>query len=377
MSIKDIGLTMNIILKMIFKSVVIAMLSYPVMVMAELNVSGKSSQIYESEMFSSGPSDEFKDTSITKAKRAAWEKYTQSFSPSKMKSYRQIESSILKNIDDYIIEVSVIHEKEDDVAKRYTVFVRATINTAKFDAKLSEVSNAGSMRSGSGSLFSFIFVARQVDSIKSFDAKHTQIEMKDGSSYEKESGAQHDGSTVGSHEYKNISKNTTGGSTTKKSDQVAYRILSADSVDTSMNQVLTASGFEVVGYEDVVSECGGSEPSNIKAEFTQSNTISRIARRNAIKGARECEVSYFAVGTLDVGLSEVDPVSGLQRTYVSVKSQVWNIDKRLPRKIASVGPVQYQGLGPNARVAQTNALKLAAKNVANEIVNQLNAKGLY
>ena len=136
MSIKDIGLTMNIILKMIFKSVVIAMLSYPVMVMSELNVSGKSSQIYESEMFSSGPSDEFKDTSITKAKRAAWEKYTQSFSPSKMKSYRKIESSILKNIDDYIIEVSVIHEKEDDVAKRYTVFVRATSSSSSLPTDL-------------------------------------------------------------------------------------------------------------------------------------------------------------------------------------------------------------------------------------------------
>ena len=80
---------------------------------------------------------------------------------------------------------------------------------------------------------------------------------------------------------------------------------------------------------------------------------------------------------MDVGLSEIDPVTGNQRTYVSVKSQVWNIDKRLPRKVASVGPVQYQGLGPNARVAQTNALIQAAEYVGNEIVNQLNAKGLY
>ncbi|MCK5667397.1 MAG: hypothetical protein KAI17_28110, partial [Thiotrichaceae bacterium] len=169
----------------------------------------------------------------------------------------------------------------------------------------------------------------------------------------------------------------TGGSATKKSDRVVYKILSSDDVNTSMNQVLTASGFEVVGYGDVVSECGGTEPDDIKAEFTQSNTISRISRRNAIKGARECEVSYFAVGTLDVGLPSVDSVSGLKRISVSVKSQVWNINKRLPRLIASVGPFSYKGLGADSTVAQTNALNLAAKNVANEITNQLNAKGLY
>ena len=377
MSIKDIGLTMKVISKFIFKSLVIVMLSCPVMAIAELNINGKSSQNYEPEIFSSGPSDEFKNSSITKAKRAAWEKYTQSFSPSKMKSYRQIESSALKDIDDYIIELSVINEKIDDVAKRYTVFVKATINTAKFDAKLSEISNAGSMKSGSGSAFTFVFVARITDSVKSFDEKRTQVEMKEGSNYEKESGTQHDGSTVVSNENKNISKTTTGGSATKKSDRVVYKILSSDDVNTSMNQVLTASGFEVVGYGDVVSECGGTEPDDIKAEFTQSNTISRIARRNAIKGARECEVSYFAVGTVDVGLPSVDSVSGLKRVSVSVKSQVWNINKRLPRLIASVGPFSYKGLGPESNVAQTNALNLAAKNVANEIVNQLNAKGLY
>lgn len=364
-------------LQLILKSAIVILLLLPAIALAEVNVNGKSSQNYESAFFSSGPSDDFRKASIAKAKNAAWEKYTQGFSPSKTKSYRQIETSVLKNIDEYLIEVNVIDEKVDEDAKRYTVIVRATINTAKFDAKLSEISTAGSQLSGSGSLFSFIFVARQEDSIKSFDEKHIQIEMKEGSGYEKEGASQQAGNALGDHEYKEISKTTTGGSTTRKSDKIEYRILSADGVDTSMNQVLTAAGFEVVGYEDVVSECGGTEPRDIKNEFTKSNEISRIARRNAIKGARDCDVSYFAIGTLDVGLSEIDPVTGNQRTYVSVKSQVWNIDKRLPRKVASVGPVQYQGLGPNARVAQTNALIQAAENVGNEIVNQLNAKGLY
>ena len=369
---------MGIKFKSILKGVIVTLLINPAIVFADVKVNGKSSQTYESGIFSSGPTDEFRELSITKAKNAAWEKYTQGFSPAKTKSYRQIESFILKNIDDYLIEVNVIDEEVDEGAKRYSVIVRATINTTKFNAKLSEISTAGSQRSGSGSLFAFVFVARQEDSIKSFDEKRTQIEMKEGSGFEKESAIQQSGTALGDHEYKKISKTTTGGSTIRKSDQVEYRILGADGVDTAMNQVLATAGFEVVGYGDVVSECGGTEPDDIKNEFTKSNEISRTAKHDAIKGSRACDVSYFAIGTLDVGMAGTDPVTGKNKLVnVTVKAQVWNIDKRLPRNVASVGPVQYQGLGSDARMAQNNALIQASENVGKEIVNQLNAKGLY
>ena len=367
----------NVKIKSYISNVLAIFILYPSIVFANVNVTGKVTVTYEPEIFSSKPSDEVRSKTLDDAKRAAWEKYTQNFSPSKIKSYRKIESAILNSLDTYIIESNVIHEKIDENSKRYTVIVKVTINTAKFEAKLLEVSNAGAKRSGSGSLFSFIFIARQEESVKSFDSKKTRIEMKEGRGLDKEKASHTGGTTVSSNEYKNIKKSTSGGSTVRKADSIEYRILSADGIDTSMNEVLSASGFEVVDYGDIVSECGGIEPDLIKKEFTNNNSISRKARKSAIKGSRECEVSYFAVGTLDVGLAEVDPVTGNKRVFVSVKAQVWNIDKRLPRKIASVGPIQYQGLGPNPRVAKNNALILAAKKTASEIVNQLNAKELH
>ena len=62
--------------------------------------------------------------------------------------------------------------------------------------------------------------------------------------------------------------------------------------------------------------------------------------------------------------------------YVSVRGQVWNISRRLPRQVASVGPVQFAGMGPNPTVAKNNALVLASKEAAQILVNQMNAKGL-
>ena len=364
-------------MKKLLKTMLIITVFFPAFAFASTSVNGNVTVTYEPGAFSSKPSAEERVKTINKAKISAWEKYTQSFSPSKMKSYRQIESSILGNIDAYIIESNVIDERINSDINQLKLILRVKINTAKFEAKLQEVSTAGSKRTGSGSMFSFVFVARQEDSKKSFDVKRTKITMNEGSGFEKENTSHNSTAALNSNEYKSIKKTTSGGSSVRKSSKSKYRILSSDGINTSMNQALTVSGFEVIDYGDVVSECGGTEPSVIKQEFTERNSITRLSRKNAIKGSRECEVSFFSVGTLDVGMSEVDPVTGNQRVFVSVNAQVWNIDKRLPRKIASVGPVQYQGLGPNEKVAQNNALILAAKSAATEIVNQLNAKGLH
>ncbi len=144
-----------------------------------------------------------------------------------------------------------------------------------------------------------------------------------------------------------------------------------------MGEVLFTAGFEVVSYDDVVSECGGTERYVIADEFRESDEMSRPSRKGAIKASRECEVEIFATGTLDVGVQDTDSVTGNIAVWVNVRGQVWSIKKRLPRKIASVGPVQFKGEGPNDDVAKRNALILAAREASKAIVDQLNAKGIH
>ena len=83
----------------------------------------------------------------------------------------------------------------------------------------------------------------------------------------------------------------------------------------------------------------------------------------------------FARGVLQQGIRAKTP-SGNPKIFVKVHAQVWNITKRLPRKVASVAPEQHAGMGPDEDVAYTNGLILAAEEVATRIVDQLNAKGL-
>ena len=75
-------------------------------------------------------------------------------------------------------------------------------------------------------------------------------------------------------------------------------------------------------------------------------------------------------------MQDTDPVTGEKRVYVSVRSQVLDLSGMLPRILASVGPVQYAGLGPDQQVAMRNALQSAAKEVASSISDQLKSKGM-
>lgn len=345
-------------------------------VFAATSLTGVGSVNYEGSIFSSDVDSKVKDEAVQAALLNAWKKYTASFNAAKYKAYITLQNEFTENLNQYIASYNIIDEKNDSDGKKYTVAVKALINDVAVESKLSLSSAAGSSASGEGSLFSFIFVARDVASVKSYDDKVTKISKAEAMSSGEETSSMSGSTMVAGTKAKAISKTTTGGSSEKKADKVKYIVSSAADVDAAMNEVLSPAGFEVVEYGDIVSECGGAEPETIKKEFSKQAELSRAVRKAAIAGARECEVPLFAIGTLDAGMVDTDPTSGLKRVYVSVNAKVYNIEKRLPKKVASVGPVQYAGLGPSAIVAKRNALSKAAKEAARSIVDQLNAKGL-
>ncbi|SDL53590.1 hypothetical protein SAMN05660337_3227 [Maridesulfovibrio ferrireducens] len=343
---------------------------------AGTSVTGVATLNYDGGVFSSKIKTETKDKVAQEALVNAWKKYTSSFNAAKYKAYLKIEKEFTDNLGQYIASHSIVDERNDEDNKKYTVAVKALINDVAVDSKLSLSSAAGSGASGEGSMFSFIFVARDTASVKSYDKKVTKVAQAQSMSSGKETGSMGGSTMVSGESQKSMAKTTTGGSSEQKADKLKYTISSSADIDAAMNEVLSPAGFEVVEYGDIVSECGGVEPAVIKKEFSMQAELSRETRKAAIAGARRCEVPLFAIGTLDAGMPDIDPTSGLKRVYVSVNAKVYNISKRLPKKVASVGPVQFAGLGPSAIVAKRNALSKAAKEAARSIVDQLNAKGL-
>jgi hypothetical protein len=179
-----------------------------------------------------------------------------------------------------------------------------------------------------------------------------------------------DGTTVSATKEK-----TTGGSRLSQEDKVTYAVSSSRDVDSAMGDALTSAGINYASYDDIVGNCNAPASSQFQKEYVDNDELSAQTRTKIINAAKECGIQFFAIGTLDAGVNDMDPVSGNQRVFVSVTAQLWDISaKPLPRKIGSVGPVQFSGMGPDQAFASKKALSLAAKETGKQLVDQLNAK---
>ena len=323
------------------------------------------------------PSKSFKRDVVEAAKKNALNRYVAKQSSSMQKQYQNLSSEINENIGSYVISYNILDEDKNKDLKTYKVVLKAEINTTAFENMLNANSAAGNTDSDDMSYISFVFVARKEAEVKSYDAK---VVKREDSSVLVE-GAEHESVSESGSDYaghRNTSaKMTIGGSSTQKADKILFSVEPSQTINVAMNEVLTTSNFEVVEAEFLEEESEGliSVQAFIN-DYSVGNDISSKTKRNAVKGVRMLEIPFFAMGTLDVGLPQTDSATGMKKVFVNVTGKVLDLRKRFPKTLASVGPVQYSGLGPNPTVAKNNALKLAAEEAAKELVNQLNSKNI-
>lgn len=313
------------------------------------------------------PGDGGGSAAFSEAKKAAWRAFVARLNASQQKMIAQNEAATLENVDTFIIEYVILETSRNTELNTTTVVARFAFNDttlSHFLEKLTVSKDAAAPRS-SDSLFSFLFMARKQASVKQFDQRRTDVEQSVSSS-----------STAADKAVSSESMKQRGGNTLRKEDEVTYAVTSSQDLDAAMGDVITAAGIEYVGYEDVVGSCGGPEPSKFQKEYVHADEMTPATRAAVIGAVRSCTIKYFATGTVDTGVASKDPVSGLQQVFVSVRAQLWDVSQKLPRKIGSVGPKQFSGLGPDQAVASKNALTLAARELAQALVDQLNAKGI-
>ncbi|MBP0132884.1 MAG: hypothetical protein ITD31_05825 [Nitrosospira sp.] len=356
------------------KTILILIICFiPSVVFAQkVDVKGLGTITYEGSVFSNEPSDSDKKNAIEAARMSAWRNYVATFNSAKQRTLMINEAVITANIDKFITDLQIIDQKIIPSLNTYTVLVRVGFNPGLIDQFIESqsVGNGlpGSQRSATrstDSLFALLFMARKEISVKQFETRKTKIKEAT--------------STTSSDDEGGVSartSNTEGGNSLRKADDIKYAVSSSQDIDAAVGEVLNTANVEYAGYDDIVSNCGGISTAEFKAEFVDDDELSPQTRAKVIGAARVCGVRYFAYGTIDTGLNDTDPVSGNKRVYVSVRAQMWDISHKLPRKIGSVGPIQYSGLGPDQTVAGRNALRIAAKEAARDLVDQLNAKSI-
>ena len=108
----------------------------------------------------------------------------------------------------------------------------------------------------------------------------------------------------------------------------------------------------------------------IENTMLHSSTINSAADGLQLLGIR-----YFAIGSLDIGSSSVDPNTGLKRVSVAIKGEVIDVNSAHRETIASALE-NASGEGSNLDIAKNNALLLAAKNVALRLTEQLQIRNI-
>jgi hypothetical protein len=318
-----------------------------------------------------------KSEARSEARISAIASWASSQGSSFLKNYDTVRDRVEANTDTYILSESIINEKTDKDSKTYKIVLKATIDDVRIKNLVNDSSAIQQTSSDDRSYMTFVFVSRRQTSVQSYDTKvYKRVDnsnLEDGSEQEQANAS----GIAYSSESNKSSSSTSGGSTTLKADKITYDVASADEINVAMSEIFSTSGFEVVEAEYLEAESGGLVSVDAFMEdFKTGDDISSKTKRDSAKGTKMLDIPYLALGTLDIGIREIDSATGNIRVNVTVTGKMINVEKRFPKTVASVGPIIVAGLGPNQSVAESNALKKAANMAATELVNQLNSKGV-
>ena len=325
--------------------------------------------------------DHFK--AIERAKKAAWDKYTGKFSAEKMTNYMSNSGDFVSELDKYITEYAILETDCSKSRRVYTVAIKASINSTMVDVTLAQFNSTEGVSSQlKGKRVGYYIVARKVSAAKSFDTKKT-IQSENITMIDSDESNYSDGtSTSFSGQTTERSKITTGGSAVKKSEQREY-ILSDNQagVDNAIaNSLKRIQTRPMVGasidartgkdglFETIKQEFIGNGD-NGEANISSNSFITLVEGfgHPAILG----RVEHFLLGTMDAGPPRIDTDTGLTAVDVYINAQLVWVDDGFEEILAFVGPIARTGLGADERLAENQALKLAADVAIDELINKI------
>ena len=332
-----------------------------------------------------GPKKEDKDVAIRAAMANALTRYEATLSGDRAELYRRAKKLNHFRSVNLVAGYTIVFDEIDKKKKRYTVTVEATINTDAIEKAFRKLGPAVPDRSTPApapapapavveeNYMTFIFVAKELASRKTFDAKKTDIVLRESEKQGKqETKLSEDGLSAETNQSKlEAEKTQRGGSTEQKASDRIYRTFTVTAVDNAVTSVLASANFEPVAAIDA-----GLDVDAFKKDFGIGNDISATTQRAAVALCRENGIRYLAVANMTVGLPRKDPNTGLQKVTVDVTANVKDLSGKFPKTLASIPGDPYSGLGDNEEVARRNALNLAAKKSAIDLVNKLRVKGV-
>ncbi|MCP4847845.1 MAG: hypothetical protein GY899_07865, partial [Verrucomicrobiaceae bacterium] len=304
-----------------------------------------------------GPKKEDKDAAIRAAMDNALLRFEETFSEERAELYRRAQKQNHFRGVNMVTGYTIVFDEIDKKKKRYTALVEATINMDAIEQAFRKLGPAAPDRSAPVAVanpapvaappaaeetyMTFVFVARELASRRTFDDKKTDIEILESAKQGKQdTKISEDGLSAESKQEKvEAKKRVRGGSKEQKGAERAYRTFTVTAVDNAVTEVLASANFEPVAAIDA-----GLDVDAFKADFGIGNDISATTRRAAVALCRENGIRYLAVANMEVGLPRIDPNTGLKKVTVDVTCKISDLVGKFPKTLASVAGIPYFGL---------------------------------
>ena len=360
-----------------------------------------------------------KKEALENAKKKALDKHIAGLDSQRIRIINNFKDELYKSINTYVPDVVTLNDGKWENGY-WNVDVEASINEPQIEELVNKYAQTN-MKKNEEVYLSFIFLAREVESVKAFmDEKNEKTaegnaykenlgidekakvatnekmavatndkldqsqKQKPGIiskgrseevKYQGEATAKYQGGESSkyqgklSDEQSNVYEKTTSGSVEKNSEVVKYRSYTPEEIEAKVTEVFNKADFTVVP----TFEAGIDKEKFIK-DFSVGNDITDATKKETVDLTKGKGINLIAVAMLDVGREQVDQAVGLSKIYVNVTGYILDSRGKFTKKIASVGPVQYSGLGENPKVAKVNALVNAGSSAAKDLVDQLRAK---
>lgn len=170
------------------------------------------------------------------------------------------------------------------------------------------------------------------------------------------------------------------GVTVQRDTEYRYKVEQSEGMDNAVTHSLTTGGYNVAKYSDLLGTCSGPSLDEVMPTFAaqwknQAELIPAGLRERMIKSAKDCEMSFFGVGLLDIFKSEYKS-DGSVGVTVALTIDIRDIRKKVPVAVAVIPVTQHHAIGHDRIEAANAALKKAADYGAREIVDMLRQRGI-
>ena len=313
------------------------------------------------------------EATMEKAKKKAWRRFVSKQEDDVIDTYDDNEDEILENLDEFILDMSVLNQDCDKSSKTYELIVRLTVDDRAFKRFLTKATgNTSKQGALAGKSTLILLYPRMVD--RRIDARRADVD-ETISSFEGDEVSDVDESSASISE-RSVSKTAKikGGSTT--ASRVLYKMGNRQDAQASATRALRRFKMRPVFASNLVavSKREGFDSSfldDLTNEFLTEGNYSSDSLANLETFSMDIGTyQYIVLGSIDLSEARMDQQSGLPRVTAIVNIELYEATMDGNFVLATANE-SYNAVAETQEEAQSVALKKAAKTAIEGLFTQI------